>query len=104
MSNLPRYYFQDIPAAVMHEIMQGMQQALPEPTWEEIDHWLDCNNRPATIPAWYDRAEEIRNKTYFPSPFSVLQDHNLRGLPLRRAVPTEGAGNAHSRRSGTLLS
>lgn len=50
MSNLPKYYFQDIPSEVMDEIMHGMQQALPEPTWEEIDHWLNCNNRQASIP------------------------------------------------------
>jgi hypothetical protein len=59
MSNLPKYYFQDIPAAVMEEIIQGMERALPEPSWEEIDHWLNCHNAPATIPAWYERVEEF---------------------------------------------
>ena len=59
MSNLPKYYFQDIPADVMEEIIQGMKRALPEPSWEEIDQWLNCNNRLATIPAWYERAEEF---------------------------------------------
>ncbi|MGA8312527.1 MAG: hypothetical protein WB755_21020 [Terriglobales bacterium] len=59
MSNLPKYYFQDIPAEVMAEIIQGMEKALPEPSWEEIDQWLDCHNQAATIPAWYERAEEF---------------------------------------------
>jgi hypothetical protein len=30
---LPKYYFQDLPAEVMDEIMRGMQAALPEPSW-----------------------------------------------------------------------
>jgi hypothetical protein len=38
---LPKYYFQDIHPDVMDEIMRGMQAALPEPSWEEIDHWLN---------------------------------------------------------------
>ncbi len=59
MSHLPKYYFQDIPAAVMEEIIQGMERALPEPSWEEIDHWLNCHNEASTIPAWYERAEEF---------------------------------------------
>ena len=67
MSNLPPYYFQDIPSEVMHEIMAGMEEALPEPRLsemdgdlEEIEHWLNCNNTPATIPAWYDRVAEFK--------------------------------------------
>ena len=60
MSNLPKYYFENIPAEVMHEIILGMQQALPEPTFEEIDHWLNCNNAAATIPDWYDRVAEFK--------------------------------------------
>jgi hypothetical protein len=47
MSNLPKYYFQDIPAEVMAEIIHGMESALPEPSWEEIDHWLNCHNESA---------------------------------------------------------
>ena len=31
MSNLPKYYFQDIPTEVMAEIVSGMERALPEP-------------------------------------------------------------------------
>jgi hypothetical protein len=57
--SLPKYYFQDIPAEVMAEIIQGMERALSEPTWEEIDQWLNCHNTRATIPAWYERAEEF---------------------------------------------
>ena len=64
MSNLPKYYFGDIPTEVMKEIMDGMMGALPEraeidQAIEEIDDWLNRNNRPATIPQWYDRAEEF---------------------------------------------
>lgn len=59
MSNLPKYYFQDIPAEVMEEIVRGMQQALPEPNLEEIDYWLNCHNHAATIPDWYERADEF---------------------------------------------
>ena len=57
--SLPKYYFQDIPAEVKAEIIRGMEEALPEPSWEEIDHWLNCHNTAATIPAWYDRVEEF---------------------------------------------
>jgi hypothetical protein len=59
MSNLPKYYFQNIPAEVMDEIMQDMYACRPDMDNEAVDHWLNCNNRPATIPAWYDRAEEF---------------------------------------------
>jgi hypothetical protein len=27
----------------MDEIMHGMQEALPEPSLEDLDRWLDCN-------------------------------------------------------------
>ena len=60
MANLPKYYFGDIPTEVMHEIIIGMQQALPEPSFEEIDHWLNCTNGAATIPDWYDRVAEFK--------------------------------------------
>jgi len=59
MSNLPKYYFQDIPADVMADIMNGMERALVEPAWEEIDQWLACHNTQATVAAWYERAEEF---------------------------------------------
>jgi len=57
--SLPKYYFQDLPAEVMDEIMRGMEAALPEPSWEEIDQWLNTHPAPSTIPGWYDRAEEF---------------------------------------------
>jgi hypothetical protein len=60
MCAFPQYYFQDIPAQVMHEIVEGMQEAEPEPTYEEIDHWLNCNNSAATIEDWYDRVAEFK--------------------------------------------
>ncbi len=36
MSNLPKYYFQDIPAEVMREIMDEMLALKPEPRLEDI--------------------------------------------------------------------
>jgi len=59
MSNLPKYYFQAIPAEVMEEIAQAMMASEPQLDLEEMDDWLNRNNVPATIPAWYDRAEEF---------------------------------------------
>lgn len=56
---IPKYYFQDIPAEVMDEIMRDMYASRPDMDEEAIDHWLNCHNAPATIPAWYDRAEEF---------------------------------------------
>jgi hypothetical protein len=41
--SLPKYYFQDIHPDVMGEIMHGMQEALPEPSLEDLDRWLDQN-------------------------------------------------------------
>ena len=57
--SLPKYYFQDLAAEVMDEIMRGMEAALPEPSWEEIDQWLNTHNIASTIPGWYERAEEF---------------------------------------------
>jgi len=48
--SLPKYYFQDIHPDVMDEIMRGMNTALPEPFWEEIDQWLNTHNIASTIP------------------------------------------------------
>jgi hypothetical protein len=41
--SLPKYYFQDIHPDVMEEIMHGMQGALPEPSLEDLDRWLESN-------------------------------------------------------------
>ena len=60
MCNLPRYYFQDIPSAVMDEIIRGMQEALPEPSFEDIDDWLNRHNVASTILDWYDRVAEFK--------------------------------------------
>jgi hypothetical protein len=38
----------------MDELMRGMQTALPEPSWEEIDNWLNTHSIAATIPVWCD--------------------------------------------------
>ena len=40
MTNLPKYYFRDIPAYVMDEIITGMIEGKPEPTREEMEDWL----------------------------------------------------------------
>ena len=40
MSNLPKYYFQDIPAYVMDKIITGMIDGKPEPTPAEMEEWL----------------------------------------------------------------
>ena len=58
MSNLPKYYFQDIPAEVMAEIVEEMQAV--EPDTEEIDHWVNCHNVAASIPDWYERVAEFK--------------------------------------------
>jgi hypothetical protein len=38
--SLPKYYFRDIPAYVMDEIITGMIDGKPEPTPEEMEEWL----------------------------------------------------------------
>ena len=53
-SNLPKYYFGDLPAEVMQEIMDEMASSKPDQDIEEVDHWLNCHNVEATIPDWYD--------------------------------------------------
>jgi len=40
MSNLPKYYFQDLPAYLMEEIITGMTNGEPEPMREEMNDWL----------------------------------------------------------------
>ena len=42
MSSLPKYYFQDIPAYVMEEIITGMIDGKPEPTVEEMEEWVSA--------------------------------------------------------------
>ncbi len=50
MSNLPKYYFQDIPAEVMKEMMDEMRAVKPETDIEETDDWLNRHIVPSTIP------------------------------------------------------
>jgi hypothetical protein len=38
--SLPKYYFRDIPAYVMEEIITGMIEGKTEPTPEEMGEWL----------------------------------------------------------------
>jgi len=57
--SLPKYYFQDIHPDVMEEIMRGMQEALPEPSWEEIDNWLNTHNIASNIPGWCDHVKGL---------------------------------------------
>ena len=40
MSTLPKYYYRDIPAYLMDEIITGMIEGKTEPTPEEIGEWL----------------------------------------------------------------
>ena len=41
--SLPKYYFRDIPAYEMEEIINGMIEGKTEPTPEEIGEWLTSN-------------------------------------------------------------
>jgi len=73
MSNLPKYYFGDIPAQLMKEIMDEMLSLKPEPSLadvEEADDWLNRHPRiiegtlwrlsqPSTIPGWYESVGEF---------------------------------------------
>ena len=59
MSNLSKYYFQDIPAEVMDEIMTEMCASEPQADWEEVDYWLNCHNVASTVPGWYESAEQF---------------------------------------------
>ena len=38
--SLPKYYFRDIPAYLMDEIIAGMIDGKTEPTPEEMEEWL----------------------------------------------------------------
>ena len=38
--SLPKYYFRDIPAYLMDEIITGMIEGKTEPTPEEMEEWL----------------------------------------------------------------
>jgi hypothetical protein len=91
---LPQYYFQDIHPDVMDEIMRGMQAALPEPSWEEIDHWLNTHNIASTIPDWYDRAGEFTSDGKICGFFLLWCRLNLAPTNLR----LRGAGNGGHRR------
>ena len=42
------------------EVMDGMLESRAEPTWEEIDHWVNCHNVAASIPEWYERVAEFK--------------------------------------------
>jgi len=60
--SLPKYYFRDLSAEVMDEIMRVMAAVRPEPTWKEIDQWVDTHNKATTIPQWYERAGTLRRR------------------------------------------
>ena len=40
MFTLPKYYYRDIPAYLMDEIITGMIDGKTEPTLEEMEEWL----------------------------------------------------------------
>ncbi len=54
-----KFYFRDIPSEVADDIFQAMASESPEPSWEEIDHWVNGHNAAGTIQEWYERAEEF---------------------------------------------
>ncbi len=57
MSNLPKHYFQDIPAELMREIMDEMQAVKPEPDVDKTLEVLDRLNRSTVaepLPAWHE--------------------------------------------------
>ena len=63
MSKFRKYYFQDIPAEVMKEIMDEMLADKFEPglaDLEEADDWLNRHNVAQTIPDWYDCVAEFK--------------------------------------------
>ena len=41
INSMTKYYFRDIPAYVMDEIITGMIDGKPEPTPEEMEEWLN---------------------------------------------------------------
>ena len=55
----PSQKVQDIHPDVMEDIMRGMQVALPEPSWEEIDNWLNTHNIASNIPGWCDHVRGL---------------------------------------------
>ena len=59
MSNLPKYYFHDLPAEIMDEIIREMESMYPDPSWEEIDAWVNAHYGAATVADWYERAEQF---------------------------------------------
>jgi hypothetical protein len=44
--SLPKYYFRDIPAYLMDEIIAGMIEGKTEPTPEEMEEWLASDHYP----------------------------------------------------------
>ena len=56
---MTKYYFQDMPTEAMHEILAGMQEAVPEASFEDIDRWLNCHNVAASIEDWFERVAEF---------------------------------------------
>lgn len=44
MNSLPKYYFQDITADLMAEIMDEVTETRPEPTWEGIEKWASLES------------------------------------------------------------
>jgi hypothetical protein len=53
--SLPKYYFRNIPAYMMDEIITGMIDGKPEPTPEEMEEWLtsELERKAETLLAQY---------------------------------------------------
>ena len=51
MSDLPKYYFQDIREDVMEQIVSEMEVAVPEPSREQFDQLSRSRSRSLDHPA-----------------------------------------------------
>ena len=36
-----------------------MASIYPDPSWEEVDAWINARNVASTVPGWYERAEQF---------------------------------------------
>lgn len=43
----------------MPSLDRRCRRRIPSPSWEEIDHWVNCHNASATIQEWYERVEQF---------------------------------------------
>lgn len=65
--------------------MREMTGALPEPSWDEMDHWLNCQT---TVPGWYTHAqafasEQLRTQRAGFGPLSSLCSYPQHQTPAK---------------------